>query len=80
MSFLTQGIDSAAHEVHGADGMVKPCVVGAGVNKVRKSQLTNATQTLKIGVVNQLINKRIFDSNKPVNRVVNDFVLCAQCQ
>jgi hypothetical protein len=55
-------------------------VVRTRVNEVRKSQLTNATQTLKVGVVNQLINKRIFNSNKPVNRVVNDFVLCAQCQ
>jgi hypothetical protein len=78
MSFLTQGVDGTTHEVHGSYGVVKTSVIGARIDQVGKSQLRDTTQTLEVGVVDQLVNKRIFYGNKPVDRVVNDFVLIVQ--
>ena len=58
--------------------MVKTGVIGTRVNKVGQAQLRNTTQTLEVGVVDQLVNERIFYGNKPIDRVVNDFVLIVQ--
>ena len=78
MSFLTQRIDGTTHKVHSPYGVVKTSVIGARIDQVSESQLRDTTQTLEVGVVDQLINKRIFYGNKPVDRVVNDFVLIVQ--
>ena len=64
--------------MHSADSMVKTGVISTRVNKVGQAQLRNTTQTLEVGVVDQLVNKRIFYGNKPVDRIVNDFVLIVQ--
>ena len=56
MSFLTKGIDSTAHEVHGADGMVEARVIGPWVDEVGQAKLAYAAQSLEVGVVNQLVN------------------------
>ena len=34
VSFLTQGVDGAAHQVHGADRMMESSVVGTGIHEV----------------------------------------------
>ena len=78
MSFLTQRIDGTTHKVHDPYGVVKTSVIGARIDQVSESQLRDTTQTLEVGVVDQLVNKRIFYGNKPVDRVVNDFVLIVQ--
>ena len=57
---------------------MKTGVVGTRVNQVGEPQLRYATQTLEVGVVDQLVNKRIFYGNKPVDGIVNDFVLIVQ--
>ena len=64
--------------MHSADSMVKTGVISTRVNKVGQAQLRNTTQTLEVGVVDQLVNERIFYGNKPIDRVVNDFVLIIQ--
>jgi len=64
--------------VHRPYGMVKARVIGTRIDQVSESQLRDTTQTLEVGVVDQLVNKRIFYGNKPVDRIVNDFVLIVQ--
>lgn len=64
--------------MHGPYGVVKARVIGTRIDQVSESQLRDTTQTLEVGVVDQLVNKRIFYGNKPVDRVVNDFVLIVQ--
>lgn len=78
MTLLAEGVDGASHEVHGTDGVMKARMVGSWVHEVGESKLGDSTQALKVGVVDQLVNQRIFNGNKPINRVVNDFVLGAQ--
>ena len=58
---------------------MKARMIRSWVNKVGEPERGDASEALKVGVVDQLVNQRIFDGNKPVNRVVNDFVLGAQC-
>lgn len=64
--------------MHRPYGMVKARVIGTRIDQVSESQLRDTTQTLEVGVVDQLVNKRIFYGNKPVDRIVNDFVLIVQ--
>ena len=42
MSFLTKGIDSTAHEVHRADGMMEAGVIGPWVDEVGQAKLAYA--------------------------------------
>ena len=53
-----------------AKGVMKSGMVGTRIDEVRHSHLTYSSQSLKISVFDQFINKRSRDGNKTVDRVV----------
>jgi hypothetical protein len=53
--------------------MMQTGMNGARVNKVGKGHLVNTPQPLVIGVGYDIKNQRMIDSNKTIDRVVDDF-------
>ena len=50
-------------------------MVGARVNEVTQAQLLNATQALKVRVLENIENNFVWQRNKTVNWVVYNFLL-----
>jgi hypothetical protein len=59
--------------MHGAQCVMKPRVVRPRIHQIRKAQLRNAPQSLKIGMFNQVENQLARQGDKTVNGVVKDF-------
>jgi hypothetical protein len=63
------------HEVHSAQNMMKTRMIGARVNEVTQAQLLNATQALKVRMLENIENNFVWQRNKTVNWVVYNFLL-----
>ena len=74
MTFGTDLFDRVLHQVHGSYGVVEPVVNSSGIYKMGKSELGDPPQSLKIGVIDQVVNNIIPEGNKAINGVVQDFV------
>jgi hypothetical protein len=72
-TFLTQGIYSLAHQVHGAYGMMKTGMQGARVHHVGEAKLPDPPQTLKPRVFHQIEKQRIGKGDEAVNRIIEYF-------
>ncbi len=68
-----QGMNSLVHEVHGPDGMMKTGMQGTRIDHFGKSQLADAPQTLKPGVLDQVKQEFVANGDEAVNRVVEYF-------
>ena len=55
--------------------MVKTCVQGSGINKIRQPQLLDPAQALKVGVLKQLEHQFIRHRNETVNGIIEDLML-----
>ena len=54
---------------------MKTRMIGARVNEVTQAQLLNATQALKVRVLENIENNFVWQRNKTVNWVVYNFLL-----
>ena len=54
------------HQVHRTQGMVKSGMEGTWIYEVRHAQLLDPTKSLKIGVIYNVVNKFVWNTNKPV--------------
>ena len=71
-------IEHPAHEVHGAEGMLKARVEGAGIYKIRQPELLDMAEPLKPRMGDNVEDQLALDLDKSINGVVNDslFVQC----
>ena len=74
-ALAAQNLYGFLHKVHGAQGVVKAGVVGAGVDQVAESELADAPQPLKVRVLDQVKNSFRRKRNKTVDRIVKKFEL-----
>ena len=73
-SFGAQHVDGLGHQVKGTQGVVKTRVQCPRVNIVRQTDLFDAPQALKIGVLNEIENDAIRHRDESINGVIEDFV------
>lgn len=73
MAFETDFINGILHQMHGTNSMLKPIVNSARIDKMRKSQLSNAPQSLVPGVINQLQNKWMSEGDETINGIIDNF-------
>lgn len=49
-AFDAEVIKHAAHQVHGAERVLEPCVLGPRINEIGKTKLFDTAEALEIGV------------------------------
>ena len=69
-----QRFQGLAHQVHGAQGMVKTGVVSAGIDQMRHTQLPDPAKSLEVRMFHQFENQVVGHGNKTVNRIVDNFL------
>jgi hypothetical protein len=74
--FMAPGPDDLnglAHQVHGTHSMLESGMIGPGVDKVGETQLPDSPQPLKEGMLYQFKGQIIWDFNKSIDRIIDDF-------
>jgi hypothetical protein len=59
--------------VQGSKAMLKPAVIGSGVNEACQSKLLYISQTLKPGMLNNIKYQIARQADKSVNRIIYNF-------
>jgi len=79
-AFASKSFENTTHEVHCTQSVLKPGMIGSGVNKVSQSQLTDVAKSLKYGMLYQIEKKIVVDRDESVNGIVNDLVFLSGTQ
>lgn len=75
MSSAAQNADGFTHQMHSAQCMVKPGMVGTRIDEVAQPQLLDTPESLHQRMLNEVENNFKWNRNKPVNRVVQNLSL-----
>jgi hypothetical protein len=74
-TFLSQDIDGGTHQVHAANGMFKPGMIGSRVYLGGQAQLSNSPETLKIGMFDQIVQQAGIQVYEAPDGIVDNFML-----
>jgi len=74
VTLVAQRLNRHTHQVHCAQRMMETGMQRPRINQVGHTQLFNITQSLEIWVLNQIKYQFGWDTDKTVNRVVNDLL------
>ncbi|SRR6267154_4587667 len=72
--FLAKAFQGTAHQVQGAQCVMKSGMHRPGINKVAYTQLPDETQSLNIRMSDQVEDQGTGDGNKSIDRIVDNFV------
>src|SRR5579859_3910786 len=73
-ALFAKALQRPAHEMHGAQRMMKARVNRTGIDEVADTQLPYEPQPLKVRMGDQVEDQRTGNGNKSIDGIVNDFV------
>lgn len=73
-SFFLEIVQYSAHQVHGAQRMMKARVNSARINQVAKPELPDKPEPLKVRMFNQIEEQVTVDGDESIYRIVDDFL------
>jgi hypothetical protein len=73
-AFSLEHCQCIAHEVVGAQGMLKAGVYGPGINQVCKTHLLYTAKALVKRIPDHFQYQWVVDGDKSINRVIDDFL------
>src|SRR5690606_12503177 len=75
VSFPPQGFQGPVHQVHSPECMVKACMKRIAIDKVSERDLFDPSQTVQVGMGQEVKKDIVRNTDEPVNRIVDYFFL-----